>query len=77
MPFDNPSETRFGDAELLWDVRERIFLSSHWGKGSFRDQNRYCLVGAISVVAGSPNFHLSNRLERRIERLLVLLCHKS
>ena len=71
MPFDNPHQTPFGDAELLWDARGRISSRGRWAQGRFQDGDRYCLVAALSVAADSPTFHMPNRVERRLARLLV------
>ena len=71
MPFDNPHQTPFGDAELLQDARRRISNRNDWVQGHFRDGDRHCLVAALSVVSRSPNFEMPNRVERRLARLLV------
>ena len=46
MPFDNPHQTPFGDADLLRDARSRISGKSDWVQRRFQDGNRYCLVAA-------------------------------
>ena len=71
MPFDNPHQMPFGDAELLWDARSRVSSRSDWVQGQFRDGNRLCIVGALSLVSSSRSFGLPNRLERRLARVLV------
>jgi len=71
MPFDNPHQTPFGDAELLWDARSRISTRNDWVQGSYKDGNRLCIVGALSLVSGSRSFNTPNRVERRIARVLV------
>ena len=71
MPFDNPHQTPFGDAELLWDARSRVSTRSDWVQGRFQDGNRLCIVGALSLVSGSRSFNTPNRVERRLARVLV------
>jgi hypothetical protein len=71
MPFDNPHQTPFGDADLLRDARSRIFGKSDWVQGRFQDGNRYCLVAALAVVSGSATFQMPNRVERRLARCLA------
>jgi hypothetical protein len=70
MPFDNPPRTPSGDIELLWDARSRILTKDHWTQGRFEDGDRHCLIGALSLVSGSPSFDVGNRVERRLARLL-------
>jgi hypothetical protein len=69
MPFDNPHQTPAGDAELLCDARSRISTRNDWVQGSYKDGNRLCIVGALSLVSGSHN--TPNRVERRLARVLV------
>ena len=71
MPFDNPPRTPSGDIELLWDARSRILTKDHWTQGQFEDGDRHCLLGALSLVSGSPSFDVGNRVERRLARLLA------
>ena len=71
MPFDNPYDPPFGDLEILMNARSRISAEGSWLKGSFQDEDRRCLVAALSVAAGSPNFDNPNRIERRLARILV------
>ena len=71
MPFDNPHQTPFGDAELLWEARSRVSTRSDWVQGRFQDGNRLCIVGALSLVSGSRSFETPNRVERRLARVLV------
>jgi hypothetical protein len=71
MPFDNPPRTPFGDIELLWDARSRILTKDHWAQGRFEDGDRHCLIGALSLVSGSPSFDVGNRVERRLAWLLA------
>ena len=70
MPFDNPHQAPFGDAELLQDARRRISNRNDWVQGRFRDGDRRCLVAALSEVSRSPDFEMPNRVERRLVRLL-------
>ena len=71
MPFDNPHQTPFGDAELLWDARSRVSTRNDWVQGQFQDGNRLCIVGALSLVSGSRSFNTPNRVERRLARVLA------
>jgi hypothetical protein len=71
MPFDNPHQTPFGDADLLRDARSRISGKSDWVQGRFQDGNRYCLVAALAVVSGSATLQMPNRVERRLARCLA------
>ena len=71
MPFDNPHQTPFGDAELLSKARSRISSRSDWVQDRFKDGDRHCLVAALSVVSGSLNFNMPNPVERRLARVLV------
>ena len=71
MPFDNPHQTPFGDAELLRDARSRVSSRSDWVQGRFQDGDRLCIVGALSLVSGSTTFDTPNRVERRLARVLV------
>ena len=71
MPFDNPHQMPFGDLEILRDARSRIADEGNWLKGDFRDGDRHCLVAALSVAAGSRNFKIPNKAERRLARFLV------
>ena len=71
MPFDNPHQTPFGDADLLRDARSRISGESDWVQRRFQDGNRYCLVAALSVVSGSATFQKPNQVERRLARRLA------
>jgi len=71
MPFDNPFEGAFGDIQILMDARSHISSKGDWVKGCFRNCHRHCLVAALSVVAGSPNFNTPNRVERRLAGLLA------
>jgi len=71
MPFDNPHQTPFGDAELLGEARSRISTRNDWVQGCFQDGNRLCIVGALSLVAGSRSFNSANRVERRLAGVLA------
>jgi hypothetical protein len=71
MPFDNPTDGRVSDIDLLWAARGRIGHESGWVQGRYSDGDRLCLVAALSVVAGSASFDASNRTERRLARLLA------
>ena len=71
MPFDNPHQTPFGDAELLREARSRVSTRSDWVQGRFQGGNRLCIVGALSLVSGSRSFETPNRVERRLARVLV------
>jgi hypothetical protein len=72
MPFDNPPRTPFGDIELLWDARSRILTKDHWTQGQFEDGDRHCLLGALSLVSGSPSFAFPAvmQINNRARRLL-------
>ena len=71
MPFDAPYETPFGDIELLTDARRRISNRKTWVQGSFQDGDRHCLVAALSLACGSRSFHVPNRTEKRLARLIA------
>ena len=71
MPFDAPHQTPFGDIELLTDARSRISDRRTWVQGSFQDGDRHCLVAALSLACGSRSFHVPNRTEKRLVRLLA------
>ena len=71
MPFDNPHELPFGDLEILRTARSQISNKGSWMKCGFQKGDRLCLVAALSVAAGSPNFDNPNRIERRLARILV------
>jgi hypothetical protein len=71
MPFDAPYQTPFGDIELLTDARSRISNRKSWVQGSFQDGDRHCLVAALSLACGSRSFHVPNRTEKRLARLIA------
>jgi hypothetical protein len=71
MPFDNPHQTQFGGIDLLLDARSRLSNSNDWVKERFQEGNRLCLVAALSVAAGSPDFQTPNRTEQRLARLVA------
>jgi hypothetical protein len=71
MPFDNPHQTSFGDLDVLEDARSRIFTEDRWIKQRFQVDERLCVAAALSLAAGSRNFSLPNRTERRLTRLLA------
>ena len=71
MPFDAPYQTPFGDIELLTDARSRISSRKSWVQGRFQDGDRHCLVAALSLACGSRSFHMPNRTERRLARLIA------
>ena len=71
MPFDAPYQTPFGDIELLLDARSRISNRKTWVQGSFQDGDRHCLVAALSLACWSRSFHVPNRTEKRLARLLA------
>jgi hypothetical protein len=71
MPFDNPHQTSFGDLDVLEDARSRISTQDRWTKRRFQVDERLCVVAALSLAAGSRNFSLPNRTERRLTRLLA------
>ena len=71
MPFDNPNQTPPRDVELLLAARSLISKKGITGQDRFQDGDRYCLVASLSVVSGSRSFDHSNRVERRLVRLLV------
>jgi hypothetical protein len=71
MPFDAPYQTPFGDIELLIDARSRISNRRSWVQGGFQDGDRHCLVAALSLACGSRSFHMPNRTEKRLARLIA------
>ena len=71
MPFDNPNQDRVGEVELLWDARSLIRDQSSWVQGRYSNRDRLCLVAALSITAGSLDFQMPNRKERRLARLLA------
>jgi hypothetical protein len=71
MPFDNPHQTPFGDIEILIDARNRLSDRDKWIKGRFRDGDRHCLVGALSLASGSRRAIRPNCTERRLARVLA------
>ena len=71
MPFDAPYQTPFGDIKLLTDARRRISNRKTWVQGSFQDGDRHCLVAALSLACGSRSFHVPNRTEKRLARLVA------
>jgi hypothetical protein len=71
MPFDNPHHLPFSDIEVLQEARGLISHGGDWVKDRFQDGNRRCLVAALSRVSHCRNLHVSNRLERRLARLLA------
>ena len=71
MPFDAPCQTPFGDIELLADARSRISNRKSWAQGRFQDGDRNCLVAALSLACGSRSFHMPNRTEKRLARLIA------
>jgi len=70
MPFDNPPQS-FGDVERLLAVRDRISNADDWLQGGFKDGNRHCLVGALSLACASRSFYAPSRTERRLARVLA------
>jgi hypothetical protein len=72
MPFDAPYQTPFGDIELLTDARSRISNRKSWVQGRFQDGDRYCLVAVLSLACGSRSFHMPNRTEKRLARLIAM-----
>jgi hypothetical protein len=71
MPFDNPHQTEFNDIELLLDARNRLSNKDDWLQRRYQQGNRFCLVAALSVAAGSQDFQRPNKTERRLARLVV------
>ena len=71
MPFDNPHDFPFGDLEILRTARDHLANEGNWPKGAFRNGDRQCLVAALLLAAGSLNFRLPNRVERRLARALA------
>ena len=71
MPFDAPYPTPFGDIELLIEARSRISNHKSWVQGRFQDGDRHCLVAALSLACGSRSFHMPNRTEKRLARLIA------
>ena len=60
MPFDNPHQAPNGDLQILMEARDRISDRANWLKRSFRDGDRYCLVGALSEACRSRSFNGPN-----------------
>jgi hypothetical protein len=71
MPFDAPYQTSFGDIELLIDARSRISGRKSWVQGRYQDGDRHSLVAALSLACGSRSFHMPNRTEKRLARLIA------
>jgi hypothetical protein len=71
MPFDNPYQAPIGDLEILINARARIAGKNSWVKCCFQDRNGYCVVAALSLACGSPEFNVTNQTERRLARLLA------
>ena len=71
MPFDNPHQAPVGDLHILLDARGRISDQTLWLKRSFKDGDRHCLVGALSMACGSRSLNAPNRTERRLTRILA------
>ena len=71
MPFDNTPHSPIRELEILRTARSRISNEGSWLKGDFQDGDRVCLVAALSIAAGSPNFLYPNQIERRLVRLLA------
>ena len=71
MPFDAPYQMPFGDIELLIEARSRISNRKSWVQGRFQDGDRHCLVAALSLACGSRSFHVPNRTEKRLARLIA------
>jgi hypothetical protein len=72
VPFDSFHQAPGGDLQILTEARDLISDRTRWLKHSFnRDGDRFCLVGALSVVCGSRGFALPNRTERRLARVLA------
>ena len=71
MPFDIPYQAPIGDLEILIDARARIAGKNSWVKRCFQNGNGYCLVGALSLACGSPEFNVTSQTERRLARLLA------
>ena len=72
MPFDAICQTPFGDIELLTDARSRISNRKSWVQGGFQDGDRHCLVAALSLASRSRSFHMPNRAEKRLARLIAM-----
>ena len=72
MPFDSPHQIPFGDIELLMDARSRISNRRSWVQGRFQDGDRHCLVAALSLACGSRSYHMPNRTEKRLARLIAM-----
>ena len=71
MPFDAAYQMPFGDIELLTDARSRISDRKFWVQGRFQDGGRHCLIAALSLACGSRSFHLPNRTEKKLARLIA------
>ena len=72
MSFDGPHECPFGDIDQLVAARGRIASPNQWTKGALsRDDNRYCVVGALKKVCGSLGDSRLTRAELRLAGLLA------
>jgi hypothetical protein len=71
MPFDSPHSRSIRDLDILPEARGHISGKNSWVKWRFQDGNGYCLVGALSLACGSPEFNVPSETELRIAQLLA------
>jgi hypothetical protein len=72
MPFDGPHERPFSDIDRLLAARGKIASPNQWTKGALtRDDNRYCVVGALMNVCGSLGESRLTTAGLRLARLLA------
>ena len=72
MPFDGPHEYPLSDIDRLLAARGKIASPNQWTKGALtRDDNRYCVVGALKKVCGSLGESRLTRAELRLAGLLA------
>jgi hypothetical protein len=72
MPFDGPHEYPLSDIDRLVAARGKIASPNQWTKGALRrDDNRYCVVGALKKVCGSLGESRLTRAELRLAGLLA------
>jgi hypothetical protein len=71
MPFDIPYQAPIGDLAILMNARSRISDRSRWVQNRFQEGDGHCLVAALSLACGSPNFDNPNGTEHRLIKHLA------
>jgi hypothetical protein len=71
MPFDSPDHVPAYDLAILTDARDRVADPQSWIKHAFKKGDRHCLLAALSLACGSPDFYVPNKMERRLARMLA------